>query len=245
MKRIHFFFPALCLIGLLLLMGQTTCAPDTDGDGVSDAQDNCPEVENPLQTDGDGDRVGDECDNCPDEPNADQMNSDADPLGDACDNCPNTDNEDQIDCDGDGTGDRCDNDNSLCFDEEFVQGQTATQQCQRWNAWRASLTGTYSKITIRGSRDPVGKTCTGSKADQLCKAIKNLQSITLECDGNVWSLCNRYQGELWLNPPSQCSGANCPSPGYIVRPCINNLNWGGLAGPTCNAPSQSMSVVCQ
>ena len=36
--------------------------PDGDGDGVADADDNCPQVSNPGQEDGDGDGVGDVCD---------------------------------------------------------------------------------------------------------------------------------------------------------------------------------------
>lgn len=35
--------------------------PDTDGDGVSDVQDNCPEVPNKDQQDSDGDGRGDAC----------------------------------------------------------------------------------------------------------------------------------------------------------------------------------------
>jgi hypothetical protein len=58
---------------------------DTDGDGIADAQDNCPEDSNPGQ-----------------------KNSDNDSHGDACDNCPGVDNEDQADADGDGIGDVCD-----------------------------------------------------------------------------------------------------------------------------------------
>lgn len=34
---------------------------DTDGDGVPDAVDNCPQVANPEQTDTDGDKIGDAC----------------------------------------------------------------------------------------------------------------------------------------------------------------------------------------
>ncbi len=61
---------------------------DTDGDGVSDSQDNCPTVYNPNQLDTDGDGVGDVCDNCLGKPNADQLDFDHDGVGDACDNCP-------------------------------------------------------------------------------------------------------------------------------------------------------------
>ncbi|HUE29439.1 MAG TPA: thrombospondin type 3 repeat-containing protein, partial [Verrucomicrobiae bacterium] len=38
---------------------------DTDGDGIPDAQDNCPAIWNPAQTDTDGDGIGDVCDPCP------------------------------------------------------------------------------------------------------------------------------------------------------------------------------------
>jgi hypothetical protein len=38
---------------------------DTDGDGIPDAQDNCPAIYNPAQTDTDGDGIGDLCDPCP------------------------------------------------------------------------------------------------------------------------------------------------------------------------------------
>lgn len=37
-------------------------APDMDGDGVSDAHDNCPTVRNPLQADSDADGLGNACD---------------------------------------------------------------------------------------------------------------------------------------------------------------------------------------
>jgi hypothetical protein len=44
-----------------------SCEPeaDTDGDGVPDAQDNCPTTSNSKQLDSDQDGVGDACDNCP------------------------------------------------------------------------------------------------------------------------------------------------------------------------------------
>jgi len=38
--------------------------PDSDGDGIVDRKDNCPDVANPGQEDDDGDGIGDACDQC-------------------------------------------------------------------------------------------------------------------------------------------------------------------------------------
>jgi hypothetical protein len=46
-------------------------AEDGDGDGISDAQDDCPTIPNPAQTDTDGDGIGDLCDPCPLVPGSD------------------------------------------------------------------------------------------------------------------------------------------------------------------------------
>lgn len=81
---------------------------DVDGDGVVDAQDNCPMVANPAsdcdfdlstpdwQCDFDGDDDGDACDD-----------SDGDGLVDAQDNCRKLSNPAQVDADGDDVGDAC------------------------------------------------------------------------------------------------------------------------------------------
>jgi Thrombospondin type 3 repeat len=59
--------------------------PDGDGDGWTDATDDCPSIADPLQADADGDGVGDVCDNCPAVSNPLQQDRDGDGLGDACD----------------------------------------------------------------------------------------------------------------------------------------------------------------
>ena len=57
---------------------------DSDGDGVPQENDNCPDTPNPGQADVDLDGVGDDCDNCPTMANPDQQDSDNDGTGDAC-----------------------------------------------------------------------------------------------------------------------------------------------------------------
>ena len=84
-------------------IGGSTPPVDTDGDGVPDSTDNCPNTYNPNQADSDGDGVGDACDTGSD--------TDGDGIPDEDDNCPNTHNPNQADSDGDGIGDACDSGN--------------------------------------------------------------------------------------------------------------------------------------
>jgi len=58
---------------------------DWDGDGFSDASDNCHYVYNPDQKDSDGDGRGDVCDNCPAIYNPDKADTDTDGIGNECD----------------------------------------------------------------------------------------------------------------------------------------------------------------
>lgn len=93
---------------------------DVDGDGVADADDNCPTVFNPLrpmdggqQADEDQDNIGDACDLCALEPGddcevPDPLDADGDGVGATEDNCPVDENPDQADGDDDGVGDECD-----------------------------------------------------------------------------------------------------------------------------------------
>jgi hypothetical protein len=97
--------------------GETVTLADTDGDGVSDRDDNCVSTPNPAQVDTDGDGIGDVCDACAlDEANDadgdgvcgdvdicpgfdDNADADADTVPDACDACPLDANND-ADSDG-------------------------------------------------------------------------------------------------------------------------------------------------
>jgi len=80
------------------------CNPDRDGDGTSDADDNCPDAPNAQQTDTDEDGLGDACDAFPNTTN-DREN---DGVTDSSDNCPDVDNPAQANADGDALGDACD-----------------------------------------------------------------------------------------------------------------------------------------
>ena len=90
---------------------------DSDGDGIPDTTDKCPN-ENPEV-----DENGDGCEDPAPEPD-----QDGDGVSDASDNCPTVANANQQDSDGDGVGDACDectlkNPNSGC-DRALLEGET-------------------------------------------------------------------------------------------------------------------------
>jgi hypothetical protein len=91
-------FAIVTCVVLLAACGSGDATPDAnpddlDGDGVQNAQDNCPMRANVDQHDEDADAVGDACDNCPTIANADQRDTteagvnmqSPDGVGDACD----------------------------------------------------------------------------------------------------------------------------------------------------------------
>lgn len=87
---------------------------DADFDGVTDDDDNCPEIPNADQTDTDDDDEGDACD---DDLDGDDTDNDED-------NCPYALNEDQADEDDDGVGDVCQGDqdsDGICDGDEDIE----------------------------------------------------------------------------------------------------------------------------
>ena len=129
----------------------------------------------------------------------------------------------------------------VTYSESFTSGGTPSSQCTNWKTFQAALTGTYSSITISGSNDMVGSTCTGAAADQLCKALKNNTTTSVSCNAKTWVTGACGPG---LELSSTGSACTCNS-GYTSRPCIGNLNWGGVNTATCGAPTQTIIVTCK
>ena len=100
----------------------TTATIDTDNDGISDTEDNCPNKPNgpDLGTCMPGsDKAGATCHSDADcvigcstngTCSLNQEDTEGDGIGDVCDNCPANCNVEQLDADGDMTGDVCDTD---------------------------------------------------------------------------------------------------------------------------------------
>jgi hypothetical protein len=113
---------------------------DTDGDGILDDMDNCPDVFNTDQLDTEGDGTGNACDS----------DDDNDDVLDGSDNCPLQPNLDQADTDGDGAGNACDTDDdddgvldgfdscpgTLAGEVVNTAGCAIAQLCPCDNAWK-------------------------------------------------------------------------------------------------------------
>jgi len=115
-------------------------------------------------------------------------------------------------------------------------------QYDNWVGLITSLDTTadkYTKITMRGTYDMVGKSCTDKYAvRQIADALYNGYDASISCDGIVWSVgtgCSDYNCgntadyiELTLNQYT----CNCGS-SYTIRPGITSPNWGGMNTETC------------
>jgi hypothetical protein len=132
------------------------------------------------------------------------------------------------------------------FSTDFVQFQSpSSAQCNRWNDFRLNqlMDGSYSSVTMSGTFDPNGVTCSDpAAATQICQALHHGSFASVFCNGHTWNVgeCNGVILELDLG------FCTCNSdPGHAILPCIFNESWGGMNTGTCSAPSQNMRVVCE
>ena len=132
------------------------------------------------------------------------------------------------------------------FKAQFTSGVTTTAELkQQWLDFQARLVDfqahgrTFDRVTIRGSEDPVGLTCTGDTANTIATNVGNRTTYNVDCDGNTWDM----SGASWYGVGAQGSYGSCLNPGYIIRPDITNVNWGGINGATCSGVTQTMEII--
>ena len=98
-----------------------TFSMDSEGDGVFDRCDLCPDASDPGQVDADSNGVGDACQAC-----SVGNDPDADGVCGPSDNCPAVANVSQADFDADGAGDACDDDDDNDGLLDTVETNTGT-----------------------------------------------------------------------------------------------------------------------
>ena len=124
--------------------------PDSDGDQISDNNDECPNIEGPLESNGcpdsDGDGIIDKNDECPEEKGFPETNG-----------CPNKDS------DGDGVVDKDDK----CPE---IAGSVQNEGCPEVSSEIIEVLNTYgSSINFAASSDRI----LGIKTINILKQIKN------------------------------------------------------------------------
>lgn len=200
------------LVAFLAVFG-TQCAPDADGDGIPDAQDNCPNTPNPTQADQDGDGRGDVCDNCPTISNPGQQDTDNDGIGDACDTQFNCQNSAQCPPGPFNTTPTC-------------QGSVCTYPCSPgYGDCNANMTDGCETFLLNNPQN-----CGG------CNVVCALPNATATCVNGVCTIgscnvgfanCNGITADGCevnvLNNVQNCGACNvpCPNPPNATAGCIN------------------------
>lgn len=130
----------------------------------------------------------------------------------------------------------------------FTQGVTplGTPACTNWNLFRAGIdpARTYNSVTLSGSNNPVGRTCTGAGANTICQALRTGVTTSVACGGNTWIVgqCGGGSGNVEISADGQyCTCAST----FVARPCHGDANFGGLGGGSCGQAYQTLQVNCQ
>ena len=135
---------------------------------------------------------------------------------------------------------------TLTYTQSFRVGETpnGTWQCNEWNGFRSSINAgfTYSSITLAGSSNPRGRTCTGANANTLCQALRTGVTTSVSCDGNTWTVGACGGGNIEVNADGLF--CNCGSQ-WAARPCHGDSNFGGVGTGSCGAANQTLTVNCQ
>jgi hypothetical protein len=248
----------------------TTTPPDVDGDGIPDAQDNCPTLTNPDQADSDGDGVGNACDNCPTHANPNQADTDGDGFGDACDSTPTGEPTPTptleptptatppTDTDNDGVPDAQDNCPNVANPNQLDDDNDGLgNACDTFNGPYAPLTIEVGCSTDGGDSAPF--TITGADMPNLGIELSNgsaftsILPYTLDPDTYTFSLgysLSYFPDGIWVRWAADhdvtahaANKDNCASPSPTAEPSTSPEP---TATPTATpfVPNLTMDVSC-
>lgn len=136
------------------------------------------------------------------------------------------------------------------FSQTFTGGQAPSASIENaWTSFRASLTGTYTTMTISNNLGASITVTDPSKVQDIANALRTATvgtnfSTTIGLE--TWRVIQGcVAGTADANSIYLTNGGSCDCGGggkYTVRPMIKNANWGGLNGSACNAPTQTITV---
>lgn len=138
----------------------------------------------------------------------------------------------------------------LVWSDNFTQsGTPLVTQAQYWIDYRNSLIPRqYYKVRMSGSGSSTVMECNNAViVNDMAAKLRTGTPQTWMDGSNTWNVgsCGSTTAgtgiEFSVNS-GNCACQNSPSIGYVIRPGIGNLNWGGVGTATCTGPSQTMTV---
>ncbi len=138
----------------------------------------------------------------------------------------------------------------VVFSEWFSNPDNDISECTAWHDFSDQLSPdkSYKSVLFKGSEnetglfldDPVGAT-------ELAAAVYTKKDTAFTVNGQFWRV-HVYQGSSWVSasslgnsfPAEEC--INGPE-FFAVRACLENGNFGGISGLTCNPPSQRIDLI--
>lgn len=196
----------------ILVTGEPISVADSDQDGISDANDNCPNIVNPNQADQDNDTVGDVCDNCPSVANSNQSDINNNGVGDACEESP-------VVC----------SDGITAGTEECDNGSQNGVQCTPSYGGNCTYCSNICQlITVNGpycGDSVINENEQCDSNSQSCKTEDNYNG-TKSCNAQcVWNLCQSDEncGDGIVNGNEQCDDGNTISGDKCSSTCQTEL----------------------
>jgi len=264
--HINFDYLTRMIKASLALVASGATDEDFDGDGITNAADNCPFAINADQQNDDSDSLGNACDNCPITDNPFQEDMDDDNLGDACDicpgdtindldndvicglvdNCPWAYNPEQTDADADGVGDVCDN-CLMDFNpaQEDLDGDGTGDSCEVIRTWYVTAEGSGDAPTIQEAIDSTmhGDTVLVAAGMYAGAGMGRIdlrgRGILLRAEGGPALTILDAQGSP--GTPQRCITLNATSWGQCI---IEGFTFTGGCGPTYNGASSAGGLLC-
>ncbi len=227
---------------------------DSDSDAIVNADDNCPNANNPGQEDTDGDGSGNACDTAEgacangvsDDTDGDVDCADADCAADpacaapaddddgdgvlnATDNCPSVANPGQEDTDGDGLGNACDNSEGDC-DNGVTDDTDADVDCADSNCAVASNCIDSDSDGVPNIADNCDNVANPGQEDTDADGTGNA------CDGSE-GLCNNGASDD-SDADVDCADADCAADPVCANPGGDD-DTDGVPNASDNCPADS------
>jgi outer membrane protein OmpA-like peptidoglycan-associated protein len=187
------------------------CPKDTDGDGVVDGVDRCPDTPHGVKVDAEGcpldsdrDGVFDGIDQCPDTPHGTRVDSkgcsqdsDGDGVGDDADKCPNTPRGTKVGSDGcpaDSDGDGVTDDRDRCPDTPKGTNVDAQGCPEKAAAAPAVLPESKKSLVLEGVNFDTNSSHLQSSStdvlDRVAEGLKSNPDVRVEIGGHTDSQGN-------------------------------------------------------